>query len=104
MYILGNFQGVEVTATKARDQLGRLIDRAYSEPVYLTRHSRRVGAIVDADTRDHLMEAAVTLRTSRPMTRRRLKVERPSRSMSFVASSACDLCGSNRVCRTSSDP
>jgi prevent-host-death family protein len=61
MYILGNFQGVEVTATKTRDQPGRLIDRAHSEPVYLTRHNRRVGAIVDADTLDRLMEAAEDL-------------------------------------------
>lgn len=52
---------MEITATKARDQLGRLIDRAHSEPVYLTRHGRRVGAIVDADTLDRLMEAAEEL-------------------------------------------
>ncbi|AXK45714.1 type II toxin-antitoxin system Phd/YefM family antitoxin [Brachybacterium saurashtrense] len=52
---------MEIAATKARDQLGRLIDRAHSEPVYLTRHDRRVGAIVDADTLDRLMEAAEEL-------------------------------------------
>ena len=46
---------------RPRDQLGRLIDRAHSEPVYLTRHDRRVGAIVDADTLDRLMAAAEEL-------------------------------------------
>lgn len=58
MYILWYFCVMEITATKARDQLGRLIDRAHSEPVYLTRHGRRVGAIVDADILDRLMAAA----------------------------------------------
>lgn len=52
---------MEITASKARDQLGRLIDRAQREPVYLTRHNRRVGAIVDADTLDRLLEAAEEL-------------------------------------------
>lgn len=52
---------MEIPATKAPDQLGRLIDRAHSEPVYLTRHDRRVGAIVDADTLDRLMAAAEEL-------------------------------------------
>lgn len=52
---------MEIPATKASDQLGRLIDRAHSEPVYLTRHDRRVGAIVDADTLDRLMAAAEEL-------------------------------------------
>lgn len=61
MYILGYTGVMEITATKARDQLGRLIDRAHSEPVYLTRHDRRVGAIVDADTLERLMEAAEEL-------------------------------------------
>lgn len=61
MYIFGYCRGMEITATKARDQLGRLIDRAHSEPVYLTRHDRRVGAIVDVDTLDRLMEAAEEL-------------------------------------------
>ena len=49
---------MEITATKARDQLGRLIDRAHSEPVYLTRHNRRVGAVPDAGPLDRLMAAA----------------------------------------------
>ena len=61
MYILGYSWVMEITSTKARDQLGRLIDRAHSEPVYLTRHDRRVGAIVDADTLDRLMAAAEEL-------------------------------------------
>lgn len=61
MYILGYCEGMEITATKAREQLGRLIDRAHSEPVYLTRHNRRVGAIVNVDTLERLMEAAEEL-------------------------------------------
>ena len=61
MYILGYSWVMEITTTKARDQLGRLIDRAHVDPVYLTRHGRRVGVIVDADTLDRLMEAAEEL-------------------------------------------
>lgn len=61
MYILGYYEAMEITATKARDQLGRLIDHAHSEPVYLTRHNRRVAAIVNADILDRLMEAAEEL-------------------------------------------
>lgn len=58
---LGYSLFMEIPATKARDQLGRLIDLAHSEPVYLTRHDRRVGAIVDADTLDRLTAAAEEL-------------------------------------------
>jgi prevent-host-death family protein len=49
-----------LAVSDAKRQLGALIDRAHlgHEPVYLTRHGRRVVAIVDADEYDRLLELA----------------------------------------------
>lgn len=46
--------------SEAKQQLGALVDRAHlgHEPVYLSRHGRRVAAIVDADEYDRLLELA----------------------------------------------
>ncbi|WIV42922.1 type II toxin-antitoxin system Phd/YefM family antitoxin [Glutamicibacter nicotianae] len=50
-----------ISTTEARDQLDRFIDRANTEPVYLIRHDRRVGAIADTDSLDRLEAAAEEL-------------------------------------------
>lgn len=44
----------------ARGQLAAVIDRARAtkEPVYLTRHGRRVAAVIDADVLDRIIELA----------------------------------------------
>lgn len=46
--------------SEAKQRLGALVDRAHlgHEPVYLSRHGRRVAAIVDADEYDRLLELA----------------------------------------------
>ncbi|MDJ1371548.1 type II toxin-antitoxin system Phd/YefM family antitoxin [Gulosibacter molinativorax] len=42
----------------AKQQLGTLVDRVHlaHETVYLTKHGRRVAAIIDADTLDGILE------------------------------------------------
>jgi len=49
-----------LSVSEARHQLASLIDRARDqhEPVYLTRHGRRIAAVIDADDLDVLIEAA----------------------------------------------
>jgi prevent-host-death family protein len=51
---------VSVTVSDARDQLASIIDRVRSEhePVYLSRHGRRVAAVIDADDLERLIELA----------------------------------------------
>lgn len=46
--------------SQAKQQLGALVDRAHlgHEPIYLSRHGRRVVAIVDAADYDRLLELA----------------------------------------------
>lgn len=51
----------EIAITDARAQLSSLVDKARHEPVYLTRRSRRVAAIVDTDRLAQLLEDAEEL-------------------------------------------
>jgi prevent-host-death family protein len=47
-----------INVSDARSQLSSIVSRAQSdhEPVYLSRHGRRVAAIIDADDLDRLIE------------------------------------------------
>jgi len=49
-----------LNVSQARNQLASIIDRARADhrPVYLTRRSRRVAAVIDADDLDRLIELA----------------------------------------------
>lgn len=47
-----------VSISDARKQLASIIERVNSTPVYLTRHGRRVAAIVDARELDRLIALA----------------------------------------------
>lgn len=51
----------EIAITDARDRLSAVIDQARREPVYLTRRSRAVAAIVDPDVFAQLLEDAEEL-------------------------------------------
>ncbi len=53
----------DLTVSEARARLADVVDRARvgHDPVYLTRHGRRVAAVVDADLLDELVEAAEDL-------------------------------------------
>lgn len=51
----------EVPITDARGRLASIIDSARAEPVYLTRRSRAVAAIVDAEQLKSLIEDAEEL-------------------------------------------
>lgn len=53
----------EMTVTDARARLAAVVDEARvgGEPVYLTRHGRRVAAVVDADDLDAMIEASESL-------------------------------------------
>ncbi len=55
--------GEIVSASEARGQLSALIDRARADhrPVFLSRHGRRVAAVIDADDLDRLIELAEDL-------------------------------------------
>jgi prevent-host-death family protein len=46
----------EIPITEARGQLASIIDRSRQAPVYLTRRSRPVAAIVDAEQLRELLE------------------------------------------------
>lgn len=50
----------EVTVTEARARLAEVVDqvRVRHEPVYLTRHGRRLAALIDAEDLDALVQAA----------------------------------------------
>lgn len=50
----------EVTVTEARARLAEVVDqvRVRHEPVYLTRHRRRLAALIDAEDLDALVQAA----------------------------------------------
>ncbi len=49
-----------LSVSDARDQLATIINRAQSEhePVFLSRHGRRVVAVIDADDLERLIELA----------------------------------------------
>jgi prevent-host-death family protein len=49
-----------LSVSAAREKFALVIDRVYNEhlPVYITRHGRRVAAIIDADELDRLIELA----------------------------------------------
>jgi prevent-host-death family protein len=49
-----------LSVSDARGQLAEIINRAktYHEPVFLSRHGRRVAAVIDADDLDRLIELA----------------------------------------------
>lgn len=53
----------EMTVSNARARLADVVDtaRVAHDPVYLTRHGRRVAAVIDADDLDRLIEAAEDL-------------------------------------------
>ena len=51
---------VAINVSEARSQLASLVDRARAErePIYLSRHGRRVAAIIDADVLDEVLALA----------------------------------------------
>ena len=51
---------VAINVSEARSQLASLVDRARAErePIYLSRHGRRVAAIIDADVLDRVLALA----------------------------------------------
>lgn len=51
----------EIAITDARDHLSAVVDQARSEPVYLTRRSRPVAAIIATDALAGLIEDAEEL-------------------------------------------
>lgn len=53
----------ELTVTEARAHLADVVDaaRVGRGPIYLTRHGRRVAAVIDADDLDRLIAAAEDL-------------------------------------------
>ncbi len=53
----------QVTVSDARARFAEVIDQArvQHDPVYLTRHGRRVAAVIDASDLDRLIEAAEDL-------------------------------------------
>lgn len=53
----------EITVSEARARLADVVDtaRVEHEPVYLTRHGKRVAAVIDADALDALIAAAEDL-------------------------------------------
>ena len=63
--------------SEAKQQLGALVDRAHlgHEPVYLSRHGRRVVAIVDADEYDRLLELAEDAADAEAATAARRELE-----------------------------
>ncbi len=52
-----------LSVTDARARLAEVVDdaRVRHEPVFLTRHGRRVAAVIDAEDLDRLIEAAEDL-------------------------------------------
>lgn len=53
----------ELTVTEARSRLGDVVDeaRVAHAPVFLTRHGRRVAAVIGSEELDRLIEAAEDL-------------------------------------------
>jgi prevent-host-death family protein len=53
----------EMTVTEARARLADVVDQARVEhdPVFLTRHGRRIAAVIDAEHLEQLIEAAEDL-------------------------------------------
>ena len=49
-----------LTITEARKRLAEIVDHAHTEhePVYVTRHGRRVAAVIDADDLEGILELA----------------------------------------------
>jgi len=47
-----------IAITEARDNLGSVVDDARREPVYLTRHNRKVAVVVDVVEFERLRELA----------------------------------------------
>jgi prevent-host-death family protein len=49
-----------LSISEAREQLAAVVDRARTShrPVFLSRHGRRVAAVIDADDLDRLLELA----------------------------------------------
>ena len=47
----------EFPITVARDRLAAVVNRARKEPVFLTRHGKKIVAVVDADVFDKLLGA-----------------------------------------------
>jgi len=52
---------IEIAITKARGQLSSIVDKARTEPVYLTRRNRAVAAVVDSEQLAQLIEDAEEL-------------------------------------------
>jgi prevent-host-death family protein len=59
-----------LSVSEARGQLSALIDRARAdhEPIFLSRHGRRVAAVIDADDLDRLIELAEDMADIRAAT------------------------------------
>ncbi|MGB6059820.1 MAG: type II toxin-antitoxin system Phd/YefM family antitoxin [Microthrixaceae bacterium] len=53
----------DITVTEARARLAAVVDEARvgGEPVFLTRHGRRVAAVIDADALEEMIEASENL-------------------------------------------
>jgi len=53
-------ESVALSISTARQQLAEIINRTHTEhrPIYLTRHGRRVAAVIDADDLDAILELA----------------------------------------------
>lgn len=53
----------DLTVSDARARLAEVVDQARvgAGPVYLTKHGRRIAAVIDADQLDRLVEAAEEL-------------------------------------------
>ena len=60
MYTMYMSTTESLNITEARKRLAAIIDQAHTEhePVYLTRHGRRVAAVIDADDLEAILELA----------------------------------------------
>lgn len=65
------------TITEARKRLAEVVDHAHTEhePVYLTRHGRRVAAVIDADDFDGILELAEDMADIRAAEAARAEME-----------------------------
>lgn len=67
-----------LSVSDARDQLAAIIHRAQTEhePVYLSRHGRRVVAVIDADDLERLIELAEDMEDIRAAEQSREEMRR----------------------------
>lgn len=73
----------EITVTDARARLADVVDTARVEhsPVYLTRRGKRVAAVIDATTLEHLIGAAEDLADLRAAADARAELEAGAESI-----------------------